>query len=242
MGGGRKELQGEMKLSIIIPTYNEERTIGQLIRRILATSFPIDYEMVIIDDHSGDRTYTIERELRDTVGKRRIRTLRNRVNKGKGASIRQGLKHARGDLVIIQDGDLEYDPSDIPKLLEPILAGRAEVVYGSRFLKCPWPSGMVWSSYAANHVLTWLTNLLYGTRLTDMETCYKMMRRRQLVSLRIRAGAFEFEPEVTAKLARQGVCVAEVPISYHGRTRGEGKKIRAKDFFIALWALIRYRL
>jgi glycosyltransferase involved in cell wall biosynthesis len=230
-----------MRLSIIIPTFNEERTIEQLTHCIFATPFPVGYELVVVDDHSSDRTFAIERRLRQLLGGDRIKVLRNRTNKGKGACIRQGLKHATGDLVIVQDGDLEYDPSDIPTLLGPVLEGKVDVVYGSRFLRRAWPSGMAWPNYLANRLLTWLTNRLYRLHLTDMETCYKLMRRELLKNLRVQANRFEFEPEITAKLSRCGIRIKETSISYHGRTPQEGKKIRAKDFFIAAWTLLRYR-
>jgi len=231
-----------MKLSIIIPAFNEERTIEELVRRILAVSFPLEYEVILVDDHSSDRTAEIGRRLIATAGAGKITVLRNRVNQGKGACIRQGLKHARGELVIVQDGDLEYDPSEIPSLLKPMLDHGAEAVYGSRFLIGRRPAGMAWKNYLANRLLTWLTNALYGLRLTDMETCYKLMTRARLRSLRLRAKRFEFEPEVTAQLGRQGVDITEVPISYCGRSYLEGKKIRARDFLMALWTLLRYRV
>ncbi|MBI4354296.1 MAG: glycosyltransferase family 2 protein [Candidatus Omnitrophica bacterium] len=230
-----------MKLSILIPTFNEEQTIERLLRRILETAFPIDYEVVIVDDHSTDHTYAIERRLRESVSRVPFKVLRNRVNKGKGACIRQGLKHATGDLVVIQDGDLEYDPRQIPRLLQPILDGNADIVCGSRFLKRRWPEGMGWASWCANRVLTGMTNVLYGLRVTDLETCYKVMKREQLTALRLRCNRFEFEPEAMAKLAKQGRRIVDAPITYHGRSRREGKKIRAKDFFIACWTLLRYR-
>ncbi len=228
-------------LSIVIPTFNEERTIEELVRRLLAVRFPVPVEVVLVDDRSQDRTHAIERRLRDTAHGSPIRVLRNRVNKGKGACIRQGLKHAGGELVVVQDGDLEYDPRDLPSLLGPLLHGKAEAVYGSRFLRSSKPDGMAWPNLVANRWLTWLTNVLYGTRLTDMETCYKIVRRDRLMRLKLRAARFEFEPEVTAKLAKSGVTIVEQPIGYHGRTRREGKKIRAKDFFIAVWVLLRCR-
>lgn len=231
-----------MKLSIIMPTFDEARTLEPLIRRILATPFPIDYEIILVDDHSTDGTLAIADAMRRSAEAGRIRVVRNRVNKGKGACIRQGLKHASGDLVIIQDADLEYEPADIPSLLPPILAGRADAVYGSRFLSRGWPPGMAWPSYAANRALTVLTNLLYGARLTDMETCYKLLRRDQLRRLRLRASRFEFEPEVTARLLRRGGRIIELPIRYHGRSRQEGKKIKARDFVMAVWVLLAQRL
>lgn len=230
-----------MKLSIIIPTFNEERTIETVVRRLLAVRFPVDTELILVDDHSTDRTFAIAQRLSRTVGARAVTILRNRVNKGKGACIRQGLKHASGDWVTIQDADLEYDPDDLPALLEPLLAGLAGAAYGSRFLSRRWPKAMARPNYLANRALTALTNTLYGTRLTDMETCYKIIRRDLLCRLRLRAARFEFEPEVTAKLARLGCRIVERPIRYEGRTRHEGKKIRAKDFLIALQVLLANR-
>jgi len=230
-----------MKLTVIIPTYNEERTIEQLLRRVVATHFPIDYEVVLVDDHSRDQTYSIERRLQESLAPLPIRLVRNRTQRGKSACIRHGLKFATGDWVLIQDGDLEYKPREIPKLLKPVLEKKAEVVYGSRFLSHRWPPGMAWPNFLANRFLTWLTNFLYRLHLTDMETCYKLIPRDLLRSLRIGANQFEFEPEVTAKLAKGGVKILEVPISYHGRSPRQGKKIRIKDFWIAAWALFRYR-
>ena len=230
-----------MKLSIIIPTFNEEATIERLIQRLLQVPFPMPVEVIVVDDRSTDRTYAIELRLRDHAGGVPLTVVRNRVNKGKGACLRQGLKHATGDLVVIQDGDLEYHPRQIPKLLHPMLNGKADVVCGSRFLRRRWPAGMSVASFCANRVLTWLTNVLYGLRLTDMETCYKVMRRESLRSLRLHCSRFEAEPELIAKLARQGCRFLDVPISYHGRSRREGKKVRPKDFFIAVWTLLRCR-
>ena len=230
-----------MKLSIIIPTFNEERTIERLIRRLLAVPFPIDYELVIVDDHSGDRTFAIEQRLHRLVDRVRMAVIRHPANRGKGACIREGLKHATGELVIVQDGDLEYKPREIPRLLTPLLEGRAEVVYGSRFLSRRWPAGMALPNYVANQLLRWLVNGLYGVRLTDPMTCYKVMPRRLLQRLDLRARRFECETEITAKLARQGVRITELPIAYHGRTRREGKKIRAKDFFLNVRTLLRCR-
>lgn len=231
-----------MKLSIIIPTFNEERTVERLIRRLLATRFPVAYELVVVDDHSGDRTFAIERRLRRIVDRVPITVIRLPANRGKGACIRKGLRYATGELVVVQDGDLEYKPREIPRLLRPILEGRAEVVYGSRFLSRRWPSGMALPHYAANQLLRWAVNGLYGVRLTDPMTCYKVMPRGLLQRLDVRADRFEFETEVTAKIIRQGLRITELPIAYHGRTRREGKKIRAKDFFINVWTLLRCRV
>lgn len=230
-----------MKLSIIIPTYNEERTIEELIRKLLAVPFPVETELIVVDDGSRDRTFTIEQAISRTVGLGRIQTVRNPLRQGKGASIREGLRHAAGEWIVIQDGDLEYDPAEIPALLAPLLNGTSAVVYGSRFLRGGHPEGMAWPNLLANRALTGLTNRWYGLRLTDMETCYKVLPRAVLGRLNLAAHTFEFEPEVTAKLARAGVSIQEVPISYRARNRSAGKKIGWKDFFIALRTLWRYR-
>lgn len=231
-----------MKLSIIIPTFNEEATIEPLLRTILETSFPIDYELIVVDDHSTDHTFAIERRLAEDLGQAKIKVVRNRANQGKGTCIRRGLKHASGGIVVVQDADLEYNPRELPRLLKPLLDGGALAVYGSRFLRHRGrPRGMAWSNYAANRVLTWLTNCLYHLHLSDMETCYKMITRDAVERLHLRAKRFEFEPEITAKLATHHIKIVELPISYRGRTRQEGKKIRAKDFFIAVWTLLRHR-
>ncbi len=233
---------GGHRLSILMPIFNEQETVARIVQRILQTTFPIPIELIIVDDHSTDRTFAILKRLGHAPEGMLLKVIRNRVNKGKGACIRQALMHATGTLVVVQDGDLEYDPTDIPALLRPMLAQEAAVVYGSRFLRWRWPAGMSWPNYVANRTLTWLTNRLYGVRLTDMETCYKLLPRDLLRYLRVRADRFEFEPEITAKLARSGVSIVEWPISYHGRTRREGKKIKASDFLIALWVLLRYRV
>ena len=230
-----------MKLSILIPTFNEEKTIEQLLRRIAAISFPIEVELVVVDDQSQDQTFPIERRFQETARQIHVQTFRNPVNQGKGGSIATGLQHATGDLVIVQDGDLEYLPEEIPKLLAPILAKEAPIVYGSRFLQSRWPAGMAWRNYLANRLLTWLTNRLYHLDLTDAYTCYKLMPRDLLQKLQIEARGFEWEAEVTAKLGSQGIKIREIPISYHGRTHREGKKIRPKDLLTGIQTLFRYR-
>jgi len=230
-----------MKLSILIPTFNEERTIGQLVERVLATRFPIEYELLLIDDHSTDRTFAIERALCSRAGSVRVRVLRNRTNKGKGACIRQGIKHATGDFIVVQDGDLEYHPGDLPALLAPLLDGtQGLAVFGSRFLGNRWPAGMTLPHFLANKFLTWLTNCLYGLHLTDMECCYKIIPAALVKRIRVRADRFEAEPELVAKLARTGIRIMERPVQYEGRTVKQGKKIRALDFFLAVWTLLRY--
>jgi glycosyltransferase involved in cell wall biosynthesis len=230
------------KLSILIPAYNEAQTLRQLVEKILAVRFPVDYEIILVDDHSQDRTFEIARLLNQQDSSGRIKVLRNDQNRGKGYSILRGLEHAQGDVIVVQDADFEYHPSDLPRLLESLLKQNAKVVYGSRFLGARVPRGMAFPNYMANRFLTWLTNLLFGTRLTDMETCYKIVPRDLMESLALSARRFDFEPEITAKLAKKGVRITELPISYSGRTASEGKKIKARDFFIALQVLFANRL
>jgi glycosyltransferase involved in cell wall biosynthesis len=228
------------KISIIIPAYNEAPTIRQLVERILEVPFGIDYEIVIVDDHSQDQTHEIADALgRENLGK--IKILHNDVNRGKGYSIQKGFLQASGDVVVVQDADFEYDPNEIPRLLKPILEGSAEVVYGSRFLGKGKPNGMAFPNYVANRFLTWLTNCLYGCKLTDMETCYKLVKRDVLASLNLTARRFDFEPEITSKLTLRGISILEMPISYQGRTAAEGKKIKARDFFMAIEVLFKNR-
>ena len=228
-----------MKLSVIVPVFNERETIGDILERVRVADFaPFEKEIVVVDDCSRDGT----RELLPTL----VRTetpaemlVFHEKNQGKGAAIRTGLGAATGDYVIIQDADLEYDPNEIPGLCAPILAGEATVVYGSRFLGVL--RRMTFRQWVGNRFLTILTNLLYGASLTDMETCYKLMPAAAVKSLKLRAQRFDFEPEVTAKLLRRGERIVELPISYAARSDDEGKKISWKDGFPALWALVKYR-
>ena len=230
-----------IELSIIIPTYNEANSIAEIVAHVQSVQYPIPYEIIIVDDASIDRTYEKEVLLRIKNRKEtnNIRLFKNRINKGKGFSIRKGIRRSRGNIIIIQDADQEYDPREIPKLLEPLLKGEAEVVYGSRFLKENHPNGMAFPNWAANKFLTFLTNLLYGTSLTDMETCYKVFKADIVKTLKLRANRFTFEPEVTALLARKRIKIKELPISYRGRTAKEGKKIKTRDFFFAILTLLR---
>ena len=231
-----------MKLSIIIPTYNEYKTIADIIRYVQSVEYPIEYELILIDDASVDRTYETEALLRikgREEGKE-IRLFKNKINRGKSFSVRKGIRRSRGDIIVIQDGDMEYDPRDIPKLLAPILKGEADVVCGSRFLNAKRPLGMALPNWIANQFLTWLTNFLYGLHQTDMETCYKVFRSDLLKKLNLRANRFEFEPEVMALLARRHARIIELPIDYHGRTAKEGKKINGIDFVIAIFTLVKY--
>ncbi|MFH0985981.1 MAG: glycosyltransferase family 2 protein [Candidatus Omnitrophota bacterium] len=233
-----------MKLSIIIPIFNEVNTLEEIVRQVQSVQYPVDHEIIIVDDASVDKTYQKAAEIRTEnlrEGKE-VRLLKNEVNRGKSFSIRKGIQSSQGDLVLIQDGDMEYDPQDIPGLLEPILKGEADVVCGSRFLKKAHPEAMTLLSWIANKTLTCLTNLLYGLRLTDMESGYKIFKTNDLKALKLRSERFEFDPEAIALLARKGARIVELPIHYHGRTVREGKKINGMDFIEAAWTLIKYRL
>ena len=225
-----------MRLSVIVPVYNELATIATLLKRVMAVE--PDKEVVVVDDGSTDGTGDwLERWAAGQPPS--VSLHRHRTNRGKGAAVRTGLAHVGGDCVIIQDGDLEYDPGDYVKLLQPLVEGRSRVVYGSRFLRRR--PGMFLSQRLGNVVLTWMTNRLYGTTLTDMETCYKLFAREVLEELTITAERFELEPELTAKVSRQGLEIVEVPISYSGRAYAEGKKIDWRDFLMAVWTLLRHR-
>ncbi|MFA5094733.1 MAG: glycosyltransferase family 2 protein [Candidatus Omnitrophota bacterium] len=230
-----------MKLSIIIPIYNEQATVAGILRLIKKVKFPVDYEIVIIDDASADATYQTVMSLGDPAG-HEVKVFRNDVNRGKGYSIRRGIAESEGDIIIVQDADNEYDPNDIPRVIEPIMEGGQKVVYGSRFLGRRRPDGMAMPNFIANKFLTFLTCLLFGIRITDMETCYKALSSDIARRLKLRANRFTFEPEVTAQIAKLGVNIAEVPISYHGRSTKQGKKIKARDFFYAVGVLICQRL
>jgi len=224
-----------MKLSVVIPVYNEKPTLETLVKRVLAVK--ISKEVILVDDASTDGSQEIIRQL---AKKHKFKTFFHRHNQGKGMAIRTGIKAAQGDYVIIQDADLEYDPQDYFKLLKPIKESKAEVVYGSRFTG--EHRNMFFWHWVANQFLTLITNILYNTTLSDMETCYKVFPTRLLQSIKLNCRRFEFEPEVTAKILRQGVRIYEVPISYAGREYSEGKKIAWPDGLVALWTLIRYRL
>ena len=224
-----------MKLSVVIPVYNEKPTLETLVKRVLAVK--ISKEVILVDDASTDGS----RELVKKLSKQpNIRAIFYGRNQGKGMAIRSGIKEARGDYIIIQDADLEYDPQDYFKLLKPIKEGKAEVVYGSRFTG--EHRNMFFWHWVANQFLTFVTNILYNTTLSDMETCYKVFPTKLIQSIKLNCRRFEFEPEVTAKILRQSIRIYEVPISYAGREYSEGKKIAWPDGLVALWTLIRYRL
>lgn len=229
------------RLSIIVPAFNESKTIAELLRRILAVPFPMTYEIVVVDDCSKDDVSSVVESLVRECGVDKIRLMRNETNQGKGFSVVRGFQSAVGEIVVVQDADFEYDPSELPRLLKPLLEGQTEVVYGSRFLRQKRPEGMAFPNYLANVVLTWFTNILFGIHITDMETCYKLVRKDLALSLNLSAKRFDFEPEITSKLALRRKTILELPISYKGRTAGEGKKIKARDFFIAIMVLLKHR-
>lgn len=222
-------------LSVIVPVYDERTTVGEIIRRIRAVDIPLDLEIIAVDDGSVDGTDKVLAALADST----VRVLVHSVNQGKGAAIRTGLGAVRGDLVLIQDADLEYDPDDWPKLLDPILKGKASVVYGSRFTG--ERKNMMPLHWIGNRFLSLVTNVLYSSTLSDMETCYKLFDRRVLDGIVIRSNRFDFEPEITAKVLRRGYRIYEVPISYAGREITDGKKITWRDGLAALRALIKFR-
>lgn len=224
-----------MNLSVIIPIFNEVNTIRIILDRVLSTG--LASEIILVDDASSDGT----RDLLATLdGQKGIRVIMHDKNQGKGAAVRTGIAAATGDVLLIQDADLEYDPRDYPALLRPIEEGVANVVYGSRFLGGPRRVTMFWHMLA-NKLLTFATNLLYNTILSDMETGYKVFRREVMQGINLRANRFDFEPEFTAKILKHKENIYEVPISFNPRDYSEGKKIKMEDAFTAIWALFKYR-
>jgi glycosyltransferase involved in cell wall biosynthesis len=226
---------GFRTLSVIVPVFNERATVVEIVRRMRAVELPVEREIVVVDDGSDDGTGAVLTQLRDST----VRVVKHAQNRGKGAAIRTGLESSSGDLVLVQDADLEYDPEDWPRLLAPVLKGRARVVYGSRFTG--ERRNMLFLHWVGNRFLSLVTNVLYNTTLSDMETCYKLFDRRVLDGVRLQADRFDFEPEFTAKVLRRGIRIYEVPISYAGREPSEGKKITWHDGVIALWTLVKYR-
>ncbi|MDD5447677.1 MAG: glycosyltransferase family 2 protein [Actinomycetota bacterium] len=227
-----------MKLSVIIPAHNEEPTVEEATRRALDVDLEdTERELIIVNDGSTDST---REKLKSFEGMENVIILDHPVNKGKGAAIRTALSYVSGDIVVIQDADLEYDPRDFPALIAPIISGEADVVYGSRFRGKA--ENMALANFIANKILAWLTTLLFFKRVTDEATCYKAFRTEVLKSFDIKSNGFEFCPEVTAKTLRGGYRYKEVPISYHARTVEAGKKITARDGLKAVWTLLRYRI
>ena len=233
-----------MKLSIVIPVYNERVFFPQLLERVRAV--PFEKEIIVVDDCSTDGTREFVRELAAAGGwpgddLNTLRVALHERNQGKGGAIRTALALVGGDIVVVQDADLEYDPAEYPALLAPILAGRADVVYGSRFLGAPHRTHMFWH-FAANRFLTLVSNVFTNLNLTDMETCYKVFRAELVPRLVLKSERFGFDPEITARLARLKCRFYEVPISYHGRDYAEGKKITWRDGIVVLWSILRFNV
>jgi glycosyltransferase involved in cell wall biosynthesis len=230
----RREPLRDPLLTVVMPVYNEKNTLDEIVSRVLAV--PLRLELVAVDDASTDGTQELLAKLAQEKG---FRVYRQEPNQGKGAAVRKGIAEARGDIIVIQDADLEYSPEEYPELIELIVKGKADAVFGSRFIgrhRCH-----LFTHYLANLFLNLVTNLLYNTTMTDMETCFKAVRTELLQSLDLKSDRFGIEPEITAKLFKRGARVYEVPITYEGRDYSEGKKITWRDGFPALWTLVKYR-
>ncbi len=229
-----------MKLSIVVPVYNEKFFIKEIVQRILqADIHPVEKEIIIVDDGSTDGTREIlKNEIEPLVNK----VIYKEKNQGKGAALRTGFAHVTGDVVVVQDADLEYDPAEYRKLLQPILDGKADVVYGSRFVGSEPHRVLLFWHYVGNNLITFLSNMFTNLNLTDMETCYKMFRREVIESIIIEQNRFGFEPEITAKIAKGNWRIYEVGISYAGRSYAEGKKITWKDGLHAIWCILKYNI
>ncbi len=225
------------KLSVVCPVYNERNTLVEVLRRMRAVELPdgIEREIIVVDDGSTDGTRDVLRQLGDST----VRIVLHDKNQGKGAALRTGFAHATGEFVLVQDADLEYDPEDWPKLLAPVIRGRARVVYGSRFTG--ERRNMLLLHWIGNRFLSMTTNVLYNTTLSDMETCYKLIERTLIEEMRLVSNRFDIEAEMSAKILKRGVRIYEVPISYSGREFDEGKKITWRDGFSALYTLVKYR-
>lgn len=225
----------KMKISVVIPVYNEIRTINEIIRKV--KDVEIEKEIVVVDDFSTDGTRRLLEQRQD----KEVVVLFHNKNRGKGAALRTGFKHATGDIIIIQDADLEYDPGDYKSLLEPIQNGMADVVYGSRLSGGKIQRVYMFWHKLGNNFLTFLTNVLYNTTLSDMETGYKVFKSEVIKNMKLNSNGFSIEPEITAKIFKKKLRVYEVPISYYGRTYGEGKKVTWRQGFSAIFTLLRYR-
>ena len=224
-----------MKLSIIIPVYNEERTVREVVEKVKNLKLPVQKEIIVVNDGSKDNSQKLLSKIRN----KDVILIFHKKNMGKGMAIRTGLKRAKGDIIAIQDADLEYNSSNLNYLIKPIMDGKAEVVYGSRFLKSNKIGSL--SFYFANKILSIITSILYLKKITDMETCYKVFNKSVLKNINLKCRRFEFEPEFTAKILKKGYKILELPIDYNPRTKVQGKKIKVKDGIIALWTLLKYR-
>ena len=240
------------KLSIVIPVYNEIDTIHEILRQVSGVDVGLEKEIILVDDCSTDGTRDILKRISDGAdeildrtqaeGAQSIRVIFHEHNCGKGGALRTGFESVTGDIMIVQDADLEYDPRDYTHLIKPILDGKADVVYGSRFLGRKRPEGILFSSFIANKILTTISNILTGFRITDMETCYKMLKTPVLREIKLTSDRFGIEPEITAQLARKNVRLVELPIEYHGRDHATGKKINWKDGLAAVYHILRFNL
>ena len=234
MTRGRSTPLKDPLLTVVMPVYNEAATVGEIVERVLAV--PVRVELIAVDDASSDGSRDLLEELSRKHG---FKLLRQEKNQGKGAAVRRGIAEAGGDVILVQDADLEYSPEEYPELLDLIVKGKADAVFGSRFIgrhRC-----FLFTHYLANLFLNLVTNVLYNTTMTDMETCFKAVRSDVLKSITLRSNRFGIEPEITAKLFKRGARVYEVPITYEGRDYSEGKKITWRDGFPALWTLVKYR-
>ncbi len=236
MAADAPDTKRPMKLSVVMPCYNEKGTIEQILERVAAT--PYEKEIIVVDDGSKDGTRDLLRQLEPKYG---LKLIFHEQNKGKGGALATGFKAATGDVVLIQDADLEYDPADYPALLKPIEEGKADVVFGSRFLAGTHRCHLFWH-YVGNKFLTFVSNVFTNLNLTDMETCYKVFRADVAKKIDIESQRFGVEPELTAKVAKLKCRVYEVPVSYYGRDYASGKKIRPSDAFEALWVIVKYNL